>query len=145
MKIPEEVSLAMYRHAGVNRADLHEVLNHMGPRYLKGTFREQWYASGVPTRNFCYVVSEWLIHYVAPKGSFAFRVAVPGEDAKHYFVRWADGTLIDLTAEQFEDWELVDYASAKKASFMYPSPSNRTKVLDSMMSVQKALFAGKKA
>ena len=133
MKIPSEVSLAMYRHANVNRDDLHNALRQMAPNFLKGEFKREW-SDGNPTRNFCYVVTEWLVHYKAPAGTFAFRVNVPGENAKHYFVRWADGTLVDLTAEQFPDWELVDYAAAKKASFMYPSPSKRARVLNTLMS-----------
>jgi hypothetical protein len=135
MKIPIELSLAMFKHAGVSRDDLHEVLCNMAPRYLKGEFRKEWRPQN-PTRNFCYVVSEWLICYVAPPGSFAFRVEVPGEHAKHYFVRWTDGTIVDLTAEQFDAWELVDYANAKKASFMHPSPSARARMLDYMMDTQ---------
>jgi hypothetical protein len=135
MKIPIELSHAMFKHAGVSRENLHEVLSRMAPLYLKGEFRKEWTPDN-PTRNFCYVVAEWLIHYVAPPGSFAFRVAIPGEKAKHYFVRWADGTIVDLTAEQFENWELVDYAAAKKCSFMYPSPSARARMLDAMMHTQ---------
>ena len=132
MKIPIEVSEAMFKHAGVNRTDLHNALRQMGPKYLKGALKKQWSPDN-PTRNFCYVVSEWVIAYKAPAGSFAFRLPIPGDDAKHYFVRWADGTIVDLTAEQFDKWELVDYAVAKKASFMYPSPSNRAKVLNQLM------------
>lgn len=141
MRIPIETSVAMFVHAGVNREKLHDVLRHMAPYSLKGAFRKDWRADN-PTRNFCYVVSEWLIHYVAPAGSLPFRMTVPGEANKHYFVRWADGTLVDLTAEQFDAWETLDYTTAKKASFMFPSPSSRTKVLDTLMQLHTGNVIG---
>ena len=131
MRIPLEVSLAMFKHARVNRDDLYQALRHMGPHYLKGPFLDEWSDSN-PTRFFDYVVTEWLVHFRSPQGTFAFRSTVPGQDAKHYFVRWPDSTLIDLTAEQFADWKLVDYASAKKAS-LPDIPSTRARVLDSLM------------
>lgn len=137
MKIPLEVSEAMYRHANVNRRDLHLALTRMAPHYLKGEFLKAW-SSANPTRYFDYVVTEWLVHFRAPVGSFAFRVPVPGQDAKHYFVRWPDGTIVDLTAEQFDKWELVDYAEARKAS-LPNALTHRAKVLDALMFAQSAL------
>ena len=125
----------MYAHAGVDRDTLHQVLTRMAPLYLKGKFKRDWTPAN-PTRNFCYVISEWLIHYVAPKGSLAFRMPVFGDVAKHYFVRWADDTLIDLSAEQFDNWDTMNYGAANKASFMYPSPSARARMLDSLMDTQ---------
>jgi hypothetical protein len=137
MMIPTEVSLAMFKHADVNRRALFLAFSLMAPHYLRGEFRKTWSAAN-PSRNFDYVVSEWLICYVAPPGSFAFRMAVPGQVGKHYFVRWTDRTIVDLTAEQFDQWELVDYAAAKKASFAPPSPSFRAKVLDNLMKMKFA-------
>jgi hypothetical protein len=137
MKIPLAVSEAMFHHANVNRDDLHLALRHMAPYFLKGEFRKAW-SDGNPTRYFDYVVTEWLAHFRAPAGSFAFRVAVPGQDAKHYFMRWPDGTIVDLTAEQFSEWELVDYAESKKAS-MPGTPTNRAKVLDTLLLAQQGL------
>lgn len=137
MKIPLAVSLAMFKHAKVDRDDLHLALQHMAPHYLKGEYLKAW-SDGNPTRFFDYVVTEWLVHFRAPVGSFAFRVPVPGQDAKHYFMRWPDGTIVDLTAEQFTEWELVDYAESKKAS-MPASPTYRAKVLDTLMVAQMGL------
>jgi hypothetical protein len=129
-KIPQEVTDAMFRHANVNRADLYDALRHMAPHFLGEYFRD--WSDGNPTRYFDYIVTEWLVHYRAPKGSFPFRVTVPNQVPKHYFVRWADGTIVDLTAEQFEHWETVDYAAAKKAS-LPATVSGRAKVLDTLM------------
>jgi hypothetical protein len=137
MKIPLAVSEAMFKHARVNRDDLHLALKHMAPHYLKGEYLKAW-SDGNPTRYFDYVVPEWLVHFRAPAGSFAFRVPVPGQDAKHYFVRWPDGTIVDLTAEQFEHWELVDYAESKKAS-MPSVASSRARVLDTLVHAQTGL------
>ena len=138
MKIPIELSEAMFKHTGVSRDELHQVLRNIGPANLIEPFKSEWTPEN-PTRGFCYVVSEWLVQYVAPPGTFPFRLLIPGEQGSHYFVRWADGVLIDLTAEQFGDWELVNYADAKKASFAVPSPSSRARTLDTMMHIQRDL------
>lgn len=135
MNIPLVVSEAMFAHAHVSREELHEALRWLCPRWLRGPFREAWRPEN-PTRYADYVVTEWLIHYRAPLGTFAFRVDVPGQQAKHYFTRWPDGTLIDLTAEQFDQWELVDYAAAKKAS-MPDVPSSRAGLLETFIRLPK--------
>ena len=133
MKIPLDVSSAMFKHANVNRECLHSALIEMSSFVLHGKFLKDWNENN-PTRYFDYVVTEWLLHFVAPIGSFAFRVQIPEQDAKHYFARWPDGTIVDLTAEQFPEWELVNYATAKKAS-LPDSPSSRARILENLMQV----------
>jgi len=128
MRIGVEDSQRMFSLAGVRRDVLLEVLREMGPVYLKGTLKREWSLEN-PTRNFCYVVSEWLVNFILPSAK-AFRVVIPGDSAKHYFVRLLPtGTIIDLTAEQFEDYSKVEYPAATRATFMYPSPSKRARVL----------------
>jgi len=131
MQIPIEVTNAMFAHAKVDRIDLHAALRQMAGHFLKSPYKDQW-SDVNPTRFFDYIVTEWLFHFKAPPGSFPFRVELPFQEAKHYFMRWPDGTIVDLTAEQFSQWELVDYAKAKKAS-LPNGPTHRARVLNTLM------------
>jgi len=119
----------MYTRVNVDRDVLHDVLREMAPVHLKGTLKRQW-STDNPTRNFCYVVTEWLVRYV-DRTLVAYSVDVPGDDAKHYFARTLQGDLVDLTAEQFGS-RTVPYENARHARFMPPSPSKRTRVLNEL-------------
>lgn len=129
--ITAEESDKMCRFAGVDRQILHNVLRDMAPHHLKGALKKQWSPDN-PTRNFCYVVAEWLKHFRLAPTATAWSLQIPGDSVKHYFNRLADGTLIDLTGEQFVNGEVVDYTKAKKANFMYPSPSKRARILNEL-------------
>ncbi len=132
MKINFLESQKMFKRSGVSRAKLFKALTEMAPIHLKGALKKQW-SSDNPTRNFCYVVTEWLKVYVAPEGSTAYSVPIDGDLEKHYFMRWPNGGVVDLTAEQFEDYSKVDYTKGKKVnSFMF-SPTKRVKALQELM------------
>ena len=128
MRISLVESYYMFDLVNVDREQLHKALRGMAIDHLKPKLRKEWHFTN-PTKNFCYVVSEWLFHYVLPEGSTAYRLQIPGYDVKHYFCRLPNKKVIDLTAEQFDDYENVLYENAKKATFMYPSPSKRARVL----------------
>lgn len=122
----------MFDYAGVDRQQLYAALRIMANEgALKPAAKKTWTPEN-PTRNFCYVVSEWLHVYRSPAGTRAYSLVVPGDDYKHYFVRWPEGTIVDLTAEQFPDYSLIDYTQAKRASFMM-SPSKRAGRLHDLM------------
>jgi hypothetical protein len=131
-RIPLEASQAMFDRAGIDRDKLHGVLRSLAKGHLKAAFRKTWVPEN-PTRFFCYVVSEYVLNFVAPPGSTAWSLVIPGDEAKHYFIRWPDGTIVDLTAEQFDDFSLVDYSKGKKSHFMYPSPSRRAREVHEAM------------
>jgi hypothetical protein len=133
-RIPLKVSQDMYALAGVNRDVLHDVLRSLAKKHLKPAMRKDWSPEN-PTRNFCYVVAEWLYTLHLPNGSVgphretAWKLVIPGDTALHYYVRNADGVMLDLTAEQFLDFDVVNYGQERKATFMYPSPSRRAREL----------------
>ncbi len=139
MKIDSKKSKKMFEIAGVDREKLFSCLIKMTAKpynCLKPAAKKSWSPEN-PTRNYCYVVSEWYLNYKAPKGSIAYSLVVPGDDYKHYFIMHPSkefgvtGDIVDLTSEQFDDYSLVDYSKGKKAHFMYPSPSKRASILQS--------------
>ena len=115
----------------VDRDTLHACLREMAPTHLKPAMRKDW-TTEHPTRNFCYVVTEWLCKILWPNDLTGWSVEVPGDTAKHYFATIGEtvsSPRIDLTAEQFAEWDVVPYSAAKRARFMPPSPSKRARVL----------------
>jgi hypothetical protein len=123
----------MFRAAGVSRDNLYTALRQMGSKAIKPAFRAGW-SEDVPTWCTCYFVSEMAYWYLAPKGTTPYSVKVPGDPGTHRFLMYPDGTIIDLTAEQFPDYELVKsvYSNAKVTPFMQTGckgPSKRAKEL----------------
>lgn len=131
MRIAKKKLDEMFALSGVKKDDLYDALRKMGPVDLKPALRKDWSVEN-PTRNFCYVVSEFVQNFVLP-GSTAYSLIVPGDDYKHYYVVDNSGHVIDLTAEQFPDYSIIDYQAAKKAHFMHPSPSKRARKLAGLM------------
>lgn len=127
---------AMFEQAGIRRGDLLAALREMGPKHLKGgELKKQW-STERPTRNYCYVVSEFLFWYVAPEGSEARTVNVEGDLAPHVYMHWPDGSVVDLTCDQFENIKAVKYKESKRKTFMQsggPGPSKRAKILAELL------------
>jgi len=130
MKIQEKKLEKMFILAGIKKENLYNALRQMYPEYLKPDLRKDW-SEDNPTRNFCYVVSEFLKCFVLVNSS-PYSLIVPGDNYKHYFVV-DNGNIIDLTAEQFLDYSIIEYQEAKKSHFMNPSPSKRAKKLAKLM------------
>lgn len=122
----------MFTIAGIDRHKLYDALRVMGPAELKPHLRSEWSPEN-PTRNFCYVIAEFVYCYIAPPGSTAHRLKIPGDVADHIFVRWPDRTIADLAADQFADYALVKYDEATKTHFQHPSPSRRARRLAELM------------
>ena len=135
-KIRKSKLKKMFVLAGLSRTKLKEALRTMGTTHIKGkVLKEQWSEKN-PTRNYCYVVSEFLFWYVAPDGSVAYSVAVEGDDAVHVFMRWPDETLVDLTCDQFSDMDDIHYKAEKRKTFMQSGgagPSKRARILAELM------------
>jgi len=148
-KIEAERSAEMFEIAGIHRQAFMNALVSMGPDNLKtAAMRREW-STDNPTKNYCYVVTEWLKFYYFPD-SPAFKLNVPGYDSfgtiegapvLHYFlVKEEDGrellpiqqcTVLDLAAEQFDnyDWVREHYHEGEYVkSFMF-TPTKRAKLL----------------
>ena len=105
----------------------------MGKGGLKTKKMKDEWCKENPTRNYCYVVSEFLYKYVAQKGVKHLSLRVDGEDVPHHFLKWTDGTIIDLTAEQFEDFSKVDYSKSYPSGFIGKGVSKRTQEFARLM------------
>lgn len=123
----------MFQAAGLSKEALYTALRTMGPKAIKPAFRGGWSESN-PVWCTCYFVSEFAYFYLAPKGTKAYSVKVPGDPGTHRFLMWPNGIIVDLTAEQFPDYELVKsvYPNAKVTMFMQTGckgPSQRAREL----------------
>lgn len=136
MRIQEEMLDSMFVQSGVSKARLHEALRTMGPKHLHtAEMRRRWTWDN-PTTCYCYVVSEMLYWYVAPDGTKPFKLVVPEDPGLHRFLRWPDGNVVDLTADQFPNYECVDYGKAKVSYFLQvksQGPSKRALMLASLL------------
>lgn len=131
-RIDPRVLDKMFHRVGITRAALYRALREMGRENLRRDLRNDW-TPEYPTRNYCYVVAEYVHEFLAPDGSTAWRLAVPGDPAEHWFNRLPDGTLIDLAAEQFPRYaDQVQYQNAKRSTFLL-SPSRRARTLASLI------------
>jgi hypothetical protein len=123
----------MFETADLSKEELYNALRKMGPKAIRPAFRGGWSESN-PVWCTCYFVSEFAYFYLAPKGTKAYSVKVPGDPGTHRFLMWPDGRIVDLTAEQFPNYELVKsvYPNAKVTAFMQTGckgPSVRAKEL----------------
>lgn len=137
MRISDEKIQAMFDIAGISRELLIKSLLDMGPKFLHSKKMKEEYDRNNPTRNFCYVVSEFVYHYIAPEGSKPYGLVIPNDESLHRFVKWPDGTIVDLTCDQFEDYSIVNYDNAKVRTFLpvngKSQPSKRARHLAKLM------------
>ena len=138
MRIKEKELQKMFDKAGVTKAQLHEALKTMGKKHLKTKLMKDAWTMDNPTKNYCYVVSEFVYYYLSPPGSKPYKLAgIPGDDGLHRFIKWPDDTIVDLSVDQFDNYEDVDYSQAKVCYFMTnqynKGPSKRARILAELM------------
>lgn len=77
----------------------------------------------------CYVAAEVVYHLLGGKkaGLTAVVARLP-EGGTHWWVKTADGTIIDPTKEQFRE-ERIPYELGKPTGFLTRLPSKRTKIV----------------
>jgi|TARA_B100001094_G_scaffold79305_1_gene75581 hypothetical protein len=133
MKIGNEKLESMFKVAGIEKKVLHDALLKMGTKQLKTKQMRDAWSEDNPTKNYCYVVSEMVFYYLAPKGSKPYKLPnIPGDDGLHRFLKWPDGTIVDLTVDQFPNYEDVNYENGKVCYFMQTGvkgPSKRARLL----------------
>lgn len=133
MRVNQDVLNEMFATADLSKEDLYNALRKMGVKAVKPAMRGGW-SDSLPVWCTCYFVSEFAYFYLAPKGTKPYSVKVPGDPGTHRFLLWPDGKIVDLTCEQFSDYELVKsvYPNAKVTMFMQTGckgPSSRAKEL----------------
>jgi len=133
MKIGNEKLESMFKVAGIEKKVLHDALLKMGTKQLKTKQMRDAWSEDNPSKNYCYVVSEMVFYYLAPKGSKPYKLPnIPGDDGLHRFLKWPDGTIVDLTVDQFPNYEDVNYENGKVCYFMQTGvkgPSKRARLL----------------
>ena len=85
---------------------------------------------------YCYVIAEFVWFYIAPDGSKPYSLKVPKDPGLHRFIKWPDGTIVDLAIRQFDNYEDVDYTQAQVRYFLQTGctgPSKRAKILAELM------------
>ena len=115
----------------IPKKKLDDALTTMGKKYLRSPYKEQW-TPARPTTGYCYVVSEVVYHYFAPKGSKSY-VLKTGDNSTHWFLKSPAGEVIDLTADQFD--KTVPYEKAKPHAFLTKTISKRGKVLSKLLGI----------
>ena len=138
MRISEKEINKMYKKVNLEREKLHDALITMGRKYIKGKKLKDNWSEDNPTKNYCYVVSEFVYYYLSPRGSKPYKLNnIPNDDGIHRFIKYPCGTIIDLTVEQFPNYEDVDYSKSKICYFMVSKwnkgPCYRTRKLAEVM------------
>lgn len=122
MRIDHTIIDRMYEAARVDKAALYGALREYGITGIHQDYpklRSEWSPAN-PTRGYCYVVCQFVsLLPTTPAGVVPSALKIVGEEADHWFLRWPDGRVIDLTAEQFgEDYDRnVDYAKGRPVKF----------------------------
>ena len=137
MRITDKELQKMFDKAGVSKERLHSALIKMGKKNLKTKLMRDKWSDEYPTTNYCYVIAEFVFCFFAPDGTIPYKLkGIPGDDGLHRFLRWSDGTVIDLAVDQFPNYEDVNYELGRKCYFMYPSPSKRARLLAELYGVK---------
>jgi len=135
MKINPSRLNTMFKFAGVDKTKLYTALRTMGKKHLKKEMRDGWTEEN-PTRCYCYVVSEFVYWYVSPPGTIPYSLNIVDDPWIHRYLRWPDGTVVDLTAEQFDNYQNLDYNGGKRRMFLQTGckgPSKRARMLAELM------------
>lgn len=114
----------MFSIVGIKKEDLYNALRKMGRKYLK-VDKDKWTPER-PTVGYCYVVSEYVYHYLAPEGTEPYRLKT--NDSSHWFLKYPDGQIIDLTFDQYDDE--LNYNIAQKRNFITKKPSKTAQLLN---------------
>jgi hypothetical protein len=85
-------------------------------------------------RGNCYVTSEALFHLLGGKAAGWKPMTMRHEGDTHWFLKHANGTIIDPTVSQLKI--APDYSKARGCGFLTREPSLRAKLLMSTMVFQ---------
>ncbi len=96
------------------------IIQCLSPDLLKKEFRNQKH----PLAGHCYVASEAYYHLSSENLTPQY---LYHENQPHWYLKRADGKIIDLTAEQFQT--RPDYSLGRSLGFLTKQPSKRAKIL----------------
>jgi hypothetical protein len=139
LRISNEKLDEMFLAVGVSRDNLHSCLRTMGTEYLFNQQMKDMWKPEFPSINYCYTVCEYVYWYVCGATTeWDIRTtdipSTPG--IKHWFLRRQDGMIIDLTADQFDNYAEMNYNDSRRSGFIQSGcigPSKRARILATMM------------
>jgi hypothetical protein len=126
----------MFKFSGVDVKKLKDALDQIKSVEVDPEFRDKSLALN-PTKNWCYVIAEFIYHCVAPFGSKAYRVVVPNDENNHYYVKWPNGIVVDLAADHLNEFDETLYAKGKECRFRAPTPSIPTRKLAKIINLDE--------
>ena len=85
--------------------------------------RSPWKGSPNPYAGQCYVAAEAVFHILGGRKSGITPIHMKHESQPHWALRFADGSILDPTADQFGT--VPNYAAARGATFLTVAPSKR--------------------
>jgi hypothetical protein len=88
-----------------------------------------------PLAGWCYVASEVLYHVLGGKEAGWKAVQMQHEGVSHWFLEHEDGTIVDITAGQFE--VAPKYKLGKGRGFLTKKPSKRAQAILARMREKK--------
>ena len=139
MRISNEKLDEMFHVVGVSKDKLHSCLRTMGTEHLFDQRMKDMWKPEFPTINYCYTVCEFVYWYVCQATTeWDIRTtdipSAPG--IKHWFLKRQDGMIVDLTADQFDNHEEINYNDSKRSGFIQSGcigPSKRARFLATLM------------
>ena len=139
MRISNEKLDDMFHAVGVSKDNLHSCLRTMGTDHLFDQRMKDMWKPEFPSINYCYTVCEFTYWYICQATTeWDIRTtdipSAPG--IKHWFLKRQDGMIVDLTADQFDNHEEINYNDSKRSGFIQSGcigPSKRARILASLM------------
>ena len=139
------------------KALVHRIQAALDPSLLKEPWRSQVLAGADPMTGHCAVASEAAYHLLGGKAAGWTPLNLHHEGSSHWFLRHADGRILDITASQFKT--AVPYGKGRGCGFQTPLkdaqglqlPSKRAQVVidrvnrDAVSSKSGASWAAREA
>ena len=105
------------------------IANFLHPKLLKPEYRKT--NANNPMYGHCYVATEalyCLMNKFSLTDTFKPFQAKDENNVSHWWLQSQDGEIIDITASQYTSvGKTPPYSNGKSRSFMYPSPSKRSR------------------
>lgn len=132
MRITEEKLNWMFDYVNIDKNKLHQCLKLMGKKYINDKGLKQLWSEDRPTTSYCYVVSEMVYRFYPQENVKPMLIRIPNYEFTHRYLLYPNNVVIDLTVDQFDNYELIDYQQGKSQPFMVTKlnqPSKRAQIL----------------
>lgn len=100
-----------------------QIISNLSDDLLSSRYRKLKTKNSAATFGHCYVASECAYYLLGGKNKGWKPQFIKHEDSNHWFLLNNDGTILDITANQFKT--TPDYSKAKGIGFLTNKPSKR--------------------